>query len=73
MREYMRLPAAIRTRSDGEWHKGEHYSHLEFGQSVMNSLTKVGKDTLVIEIYEENKNSSFRRLQPKDTRPTDLG
>lgn len=60
MRGYMRLPAAIRTRSDGEWHKGEHYSHLEFGQAVMNSLTKVGKDTLVIEIYEQTRHTESK-------------
>lgn len=31
---------------------GAHYSHLEIGRKVMNSLTRVAKDTLVIEIYE---------------------
>ena len=35
--------------SNGE---GAHYSHLEIGRKVMNSLTRVAKDTLVIEIYE---------------------
>ena len=35
--------------SNGE---GAHYSHLEIGREVMNSLTKVSKDTLVIEVNE---------------------
>ena len=53
MRRYMRLSAAIRTRSDGEWHGGgSHYGKLEIGREVMNSLTKVSKDTLVIEVNE---------------------
>jgi len=32
---------------------GSHYGRLEIGREVMNSLTKVSKDTLVIEIYEK--------------------
>lgn len=48
----MRLSAAIRTRSNGEWHGGSHYGKLEIGRKTMNSLTRVAKDTLVIEIYE---------------------
>ena len=32
--------------------RGAHYSHLEIGRKAMNSLTRVAKDTLVIEIYE---------------------
>ena len=36
--------------SNGE---GAHYSHLEIGRRTMNSLTRVAKDTLVIEIYEK--------------------
>lgn len=49
----MRLSAAIRTRSDGAWHgEGSHYGRLEMGREVMNSLTKVSKDTLVIEVNE---------------------
>ena len=46
------LSAAIRTRSEGEWKEGVHYGRLEVGREVMNSLTKVAKDTLVIEMYE---------------------
>lgn len=34
---------------------GAHYSHLEIGRRTMNSLTRVAKDTLVIEVYETNK------------------
>lgn len=49
----MKLPAAIRTRSDGDWYKGAHFGRLEIGHKVMNSLTKVSKDTLVVEIYEQ--------------------
>ena len=48
----MRLTAAIRTRSDGAWHEGSHYGRLEIDREVMNSLTKVSKDTLVIEVNE---------------------
>lgn len=32
---------------------GSHYGKLEIGREVMNSLTKVSKDTLVLEIYEQ--------------------
>lgn len=31
---------------------GSHYGKLEIGREVMNSLTKVSKDTLVIEVNE---------------------
>ena len=32
--------------------RGSHYGKLEIGREVMNSLTKVSKDTLVIEVNE---------------------
>ena len=32
--------------------RGAHYSHLEIGRRTMNSLTRVAKDTLVIEVNE---------------------
>ena len=32
--------------------RGGHYSRLEIGCKTMNSLTRVAKDTLIIEVYE---------------------
>lgn len=31
---------------------GAHYGSLEVGRTVMNSLTRVAKDTLAMDIYE---------------------
>ena len=46
--------------------KGSHYSHLEIGREVMNSLTRVAKDTLVIEVYERsNDNALPKRVLPR--------
>jgi len=43
--------------------RGAHYSHLEIGRRTMNSLTRVAKDTLVIEIYEHNDNAISARME----------
>lgn len=59
----MRLTAAIRTRSDGAWHEGSHYGRLEIGREVMNSLTKVSKDTLVIEVNEQQTGHNEGEVQ----------
>lgn len=60
----MRLSAAIRTRSDGDWYSGAHHGRLEIGREVMNSLTKVSKDTLVLEIYEQQARDDDDGVQP---------
>lgn len=57
------MTAAIRTRSDGEWREGGHYSKLEIGRRVMNSLTRVAKDTLVIETYEQQERNHEDKIQ----------
>lgn len=46
------ISCAMRTRSKGEWHKGAHYPSLEINRNIMNALTKVAKDCLVITAYE---------------------
>lgn len=60
----MRLSAAIRTRSDGDWHSSGHYSNLEIRGEIMNSITHVSKDTLVLEIYEQQAKDDDDGVQP---------
>lgn len=43
------IGAAIRTRSDGEWAKGEkHTPKVELGKDMANAITSVSKDSLVV-------------------------
>lgn len=51
----MSISAAIRTRSNGDWHGNEHFAKLELGGEVINSLTHVAKDSLIFEVYEGDK------------------
>lgn len=47
------LTAALRGRSDGDWHTSPHQQQLEIGGDISNSITSVLKDCLIIEINED--------------------
>lgn len=42
---------AIRGRSDGDWHKNQHYQKVEIGGDISNSITSVAKDNYIVEFY----------------------
>ena len=45
------LACSFRTRSEGDWHTTEHYTGLDIGGEVSNSITSVQKDYMVVEIW----------------------
>ena len=45
---------AIRGRSDGDWHTSEHQHCLEVGGEIANAISWVMKDSLVIELHDDN-------------------
>lgn len=45
---------AVRGRCDGNWHTSEHQQCLEIGCDIANSITSVQKDSLVIELHDDN-------------------
>ena len=47
-----KLVIAIRGRSEGEWHTSSHFQKLELRGIKTSSLTSVGKDNMIMEIYE---------------------
>lgn len=54
------LTAALRGRSDGDWHTSPHQQQLEIGGDISNSITSVLKDCLIIEINEDTLHTSHR-------------
>lgn len=56
------IGAAVRTRSEGEWIKGEkHTPKVELGKNIANAITSVSKDSLVVETRLR-----IRRLTPRE-------
>ena len=46
---------AFRGRSDGDWFLSQHQQRLEIGTDISNSITRVLKDSLVLMVYETDK------------------
>lgn len=58
------MSAAIRTRSEGKWIKGEkHSSKVELGKNIANTITSASKDSLVV--LGETR-LRIRRLTPRE-------
>ncbi len=63
--------AAIRTRSDGEWVKGEkHTPKVELGKNVANALTSVSKDSMVVLGFSRDEKGEVVNYHAKDTSNT---
>ena len=58
------MGAAIRTRSEGKWIKGEKHSpKVEFGKNIANTITSASKDSLVV---LGKTRLRIRRLTPRE-------
>ena len=58
------MSAAIRTRSEGKWIKGEkHSSKVELGKNIANTITSASKDSLVV---LGDTRLCIRRLTPRE-------
>lgn len=58
------MSAAIRTRSEGKWIKGEKHSpKVEFGKNIANTITSASKDSLVV---LGKTRLRIRRLTPRE-------
>lgn len=65
------IGAAIRTRSDGEWIKGEkHTPKVELGKNVANALTSVSKDSLVVLGYSRDDKGQVTNYHVNDVSNT---
>lgn len=53
---------AIRGRSEGDWHTTAHRQVLEVGDDICNSITSVEKDSLILEVYDEENHTTAKRL-----------
>lgn len=58
------ISAAIRTRSEGKWIKGEKHSpKVELGKNIANTITSASKDSLVVLVETRLR---IRRLTPRE-------
>ena len=48
----------MRTRARGCWWSGDHFSRIEVGDTIANSITRVAKDSMVL-IWEERTSSDL--------------
>lgn len=45
--------AAIRGRSNGDWHSSTHFQKLEIRGGKSSALTSIAKDNMVLMVYEK--------------------
>lgn len=65
------ISAALRTRSNGKWIKGEkHEQKVELGKNVANAITSVSKDSLVVLGFSRGKRGEVVNYHEKEVSNT---
>lgn len=65
------ISAALRTRSNGKWIKGEkHEQKVELGKNVTNAITSVSKDSLVVLGFSRGKRGEVVNYHEKEVSNT---